>query len=228
MSEGRKPAGRVVVRLIAVAALAGSSAASSLTWAAEPAPPAGTEPTTERIVDPPPRGKPYLQFGVAFAVEGVVSPGPICAVAVDPCILGSGGGVSVRVGWRPMENVYIGGAYEFSAQDTSRLYRLGILQQARAEVREYIPTGHSLAPFVLAGLGVAGYGDEWAVDTWGPTATLGGGLEMELSGRSLIGLSLAYRPTYFHAFVDSSTLSHDAGIAHLLGLELALEAQDVL
>jgi hypothetical protein len=179
-------------------------------------------------VDPPPRGKPSVQFGVAFTVEGVLSPGPVCAVATDPCILGSGGGISVRVGWRPTENVYIGGAYELSKQDPSRLYRLGILQQARAEVRKYIPTGHSIAPFVLAGLGIAGYGDEWAVDTWGPAATLGGGVEIELSGRSLIGLSLAYRPMYLHAFEDSSTLSHNAGIAHLLGVELALEAQDPL
>jgi hypothetical protein len=182
----------------------------------------------EPTIAPPPRGKKYVQFGVAFTVEGVVSPGPVCAVVTDPCILGSGGGISARVGWRPSENVYFGGAYEFSKQDPGRLYRLGILQQARAELREYIPTGHSIAPFILAGLGLAAYGDEWDIDTWGPAATLGVGVEIELSGRSLIGISLAYRPIYLHAFEDSSTLSHDAGIAHLLGLELALEAQDAL
>src|SRR5580692_3957215 len=208
MTYGRKPAGRPLARLIGLA----FAAFSVSSWAAEPAPSAATEPT----VDPPPRGKPYVQFGVAFTVEGVVSPGPICSVPVDPCILGSGGGVSARVGWRPTENVYIGGAYEFSKQDPSRLYRLGILQQARAELREYIPTGHRIAPFILAGLGLAGYGDEWNVDTWGPTASLGAGVEVELSGRSLIGLSLAYRPIYLHAYEDSSTLSHDAGIAHLV------------
>lgn len=220
MTYGRKRARRLLARLIGLAFMAFSAPS----WAAEPAPSVATEPT----VDPPPRGKPYVQFGVAFTVEGVVSPGPICSVPVDPCILGSGGGVSARVGWRPTENVYIGGAYEFSKQDPSRLYRLGILQQARAELREYIPTGHSIAPFILAGLGLAGYGDEWNVDTWGPTASLGAGVEVELSGRSLIGLSLAYRPIYLHAYEDSSTLSHDAGIAHLVGLELALEAQDAL
>jgi hypothetical protein len=212
--------GRVVARLVGLAL----AAASSTSLAAEPAPSAATEPT----IAPPPRGKKYVQFGVAFTVEGVVSPGPVCAVAADPCILGSGGGISARVGWRPTENVYFGGAYEFSKQDPGRLYRLGILQQARAELREYIPTGRSIAPFVLAGLGLAAYGDEWDIDTWGPAATLGVGVEIELSGRSLIGISLAYRPIYLHAFEDSSTLSHDAGIAHLLGLELALEAQDAL
>jgi hypothetical protein len=221
MSDRRRLASRVVASLVGIAL----GALSLPGWAADGA---GASGSFEPSIGPPPRGKQSVQFGVAFTVEGVVSPGPVCAVASDPCILGSGGGISARVGWRPTENVYIGGAYEFSKQDPSRLYKLGILQQARAELREYIPTGHSLAPFVLAGLGLASYGDEWAVATWGPTATLGLGVELELEGRSLIGLSLAYRPVYLRAFEDSSTLSHDAGIAHLIGIELALEAQDAL
>jgi hypothetical protein len=53
-------------------------------------------------------------------------------------------------------------------------------------------------------------------------------VEVELSGKTALGVSLGYRPVYLHAFVDSSTLSHDAGIAHFVGLELALEAQDAL
>jgi len=200
------------------------AAAPSTGRAAEPAPATPAEP----VIVPPPSGKAYIQFGVAFTVEDVMSPGPVCASALDPCILGSGGGISVRVGWRPTENVYLGGAYEFSKQDAGWLYRLGILQQARAEIRWYFPTGRSLVPFMLAGLGVASYGDEWAIDTWGPTATLGAGVEIELSGRALVGLSLAYRPIYLHAFEDSSTISHDAGVAHLVGFELALEAKDAL
>jgi hypothetical protein len=220
MSNGRKPVRRVIACLVGLAIASPPSSGG----AAEPAPAGAAEPA----IVPPPRGKPYIQFGVAFTVEGVVSAGPVCANVLDPCILGSGGGISMRVGWRPTENVYFGGAYEFSKQDPSRLYRLGILQQARAELREYIPTGRSLAPFLLAGLGVAAYGDEWTVDTWGPAATLGGGVEIELSGRALVGLSLAYRPIYLHAFEDSSTISHNAGIAHFVGFELALEAQDAL
>jgi hypothetical protein len=39
-------------------------------------------------------------------------------------------------------------------------------------------------------------------------------------------VSLGYRPTYFHSWVDSSTLSHDGGVAHFIGLEAAVEAQD--
>jgi hypothetical protein len=142
--------------------------------------------------------------------------------------LGSGAGIAIRVGWRPTEDFYLGGAYEFSKQDPNKLYRLGILQQARAELRHYFPNGRSTVPFALVGLGLAAYGNEWTVDTWGPAAALGGGVEVGLSGKTALGVSLGYRPVYLHAFVDSSTLSHDAGIAHFVGLELALEAQDAL
>jgi len=201
---------------------------------AAPAPPEASQvppgatviPTLELPAAPRPHA--HIQYGVAFTVEGVASAGPICADPNNPCILGSGGGVVVRVGWRPTERLYVGGAYGFSKQDPNKLYRLGILQQARAEVRYYLPTGRSVSPFGLIGGGIAGYGNEWLVDTWGPSATLGAGLELELSGGAVLGFSLAYRPIYLQSFVDSSTLSHAAGLAHFVGVELALEAQDVL
>jgi hypothetical protein len=182
----------------------------------------------EGPVPPPAQGKAYVQFGIAFTVEGVASAGPVCASPLDPCILGSGGGISAHAGWRPSETFYLGGAYEFSKQDPGLLYRLGILQQARAEVRRYFPTGHSVVPFLLGELGLCGYGDEWSIDTWGPTGALGAGMEIELSERARVALSLAYRPIYLRAFVDSSTIHHDAGVAHLVGLEVALEAEDAL
>ena len=197
-----------------------------------PAPAAADDPGSRALTEsrprPPPRGQSYLQYGVAFTVEGVASPGPICSETNNPCILGSGAGIAIRVGWRPTEDFYLGGAYEFSKQDPNKLYRLGILQQARAELRHYFPNGRSTAPFALVGLGLAAYGNEWSVDTWGPAAAFGGGVEVELSGKAALGVSLGYRPVYLHAFVDSSTLSHDSGIAHFVGLELALEAQDAL
>jgi hypothetical protein len=246
MSHGRKPLGLGAGLLGAGALLLAASASQS--QAADKAPPSraaasGSAPTSapaptaapgpldgrpEGPVPPPSQGKAYVQFGVAFTVEGVVSAGPVCANALDPCILGSGGGISVHAGWRPTETFYLGGAYEFSKQDPAQLYRLGILQQVRAEVRRYFPTGHSLAPYIQLGLGLCGYGDEWSIDTWGPTAAIGGGIEIELSERALVGLSLAYRPIYLRQFVDSSTLHHDAGVAHLIGFELALEAEDAL
>jgi hypothetical protein len=178
------------------------------------------------IVAPPPSGQGYLQYGVALAAEIVAFAGPACADPVNPCILGSGGGVVARVGWRRSETLYIGGAYEMSKQEPHQLYRLALLQQARAEVRRYFPTGRDASPFILLSAGVGTYGNEWwPIDTFGPSATFGGGLELQL-GRSVLSISLAYRPIYFHSWVDSSRLSHDSGIAHFVGLEAAVEAQD--
>jgi len=183
---------------------------------------------TEAAVKPPTPRRAFIQYGIAFTVEGVASAGPICAGPGNPCILGSGGGIAVRVGWRPTEHLYVGGAYELSKQEPAKLYRLGTLQQARGELREYFPTGHLTTPFALLGAGLAGYGNEWSVDTWGPSATLGGGLEVEVSGGVLLDVLLFYRPIYLQAFVDSSTLSHGAGVAQFVGLELAIEAQEAL
>jgi hypothetical protein len=208
----------------------GSAAASARGDDASAAPAADANAYGNRseLGRPPPRDRSYLQYGVTFAVEGVVSPGPICGDSSNPCILGSGAGVGVRVGWRATERLYIGGAYEFSKQDASTLYLLGILQQARFEIRSYFPTDHSVAPFFLAAAGLTGYGDRWDLATWGPALSLGGGIEIELSGGYVVGVSLAYRPTYLSAFVDSSTLHHDDGVAHLIGLELSLDAQEAL
>jgi hypothetical protein len=178
----------------------------------------------EAAATPPPSQDKYVQYGVGLAAEGVLSAGPVCNGSQN-CILGSGGGLAVRVGWRPANIFYLGGAYEMSKQDPNQLYRLGILQQARFEARRFFPTGKELSPFVLLGAGVSGYGDTWGIDTWGGNATFGGGVEVELGG-PVLEVSLAYRPMYFQAWVDSSHTSHDAGIAHFLGLEVSIEAKD--
>lgn len=176
----------------------------------------------------PPAEHAYLQYGVAFAAEYVASPGPVCARDTDPCILGSGGGIAARVGWRPAREWYAGGAYELTKQDPNKLYRLALLHQLRVEGRRYFTTARETQPFVVLGVGVAGYGNEWSIDTWGPGAAIGAGLELNVAGGTLVSVAVAYRPTYLHAWVDSSTLSHDAGIAHMVSFELMLEAQDRL
>src|SRR5579859_4174952 len=67
---------------------------------------------------PPPLHVTYLQYGVGFTGEFVTTPGPMCpSQAAQPCILGSGGGVAVRVGWRSAGPLYLGGAYELSKQE---------------------------------------------------------------------------------------------------------------
>lgn len=212
-------------RVALTSALLATTGVAGVARAAD-APPAASP---EQVVLPPPSLHAYLQYGVGLAAEAVASAGPICS-NVSNCILGSGGGIAIRAGWRPTEHWYLGGAYEATKQDPNQLYRLGILQQMRFELRRYFPTGKETTPFVLVGAGAHGYGNEWSVDTWGPNGTIGGGLEVELGGPLLpvLEVSLAYRPMYFQAWVDTSTLSHEAGVAHFVALEVSLEAKDTL
>jgi hypothetical protein len=220
--------GRWAHRAVAAACCGMLCAASADAAAADPsvAAPSDKAEVGDPTVGPPDTRRAYLQYGLAFTVEDVLSAGPICPTS--PCILGSGGGIAVRVGFRATERFYVGGTYELSKQEPNKLYLLGILQQVRAEGRWYFPTGNRTTPFVLAGAGLAGYGNEWSVDTWGPSAELGGGLEVQLSGGSLVALSVLYRPIYLRSFVDSSMSQHGAGIAQFFGVELAVEAQDAL
>ncbi|MGH7439167.1 MAG: hypothetical protein ACRENE_26060 [Polyangiaceae bacterium] len=196
------------------------------TQAARADSPASSDDARDPAVGPPDTRRPYIQYGIAFTIEDVLAAGPICSTS--PCILGSGGGIAGRVGFRGSERLYIGGSYELSKQEPNKLYLLGILQQVRGELRTYFPTGNRTTPFLLLGAGLAGYGNEWNVDTWGPSAQIGAGLEIELSGRSLVTVSMLYRPIYFRSFTDTSGLSHGAGIAQFFGVELAVEAQDAL
>jgi hypothetical protein len=195
--------------------------ATPLASAADAAPPSVSESPV-----PPTSQHAYIQYGVALAAEAVASAGTICD-RVDHCIFGDGGGLVARVGWRPSEQIYLGGAYEISKQDPQQLYRLGILQQVRAEGRRFFPTGREVAPFILLGAGLAGYGNEWAIDTWGPTGTLGGGIEVELGG-PVLELSVAYRPMYFHEWVVATTNDLQSGIAHFIGIDVSVEARDTL
>ncbi len=216
-------------KLRAMLAVASASAMIGLALTSTDARGADAPMTTpaESVVAPPPSNLSFIQYGVALAAEIVAFAGPACADPANPCILGSGGGIVARAGWRRSETLYVGGAYEMSKQDPHQLYRLALLQQVRAEMRRYFPTGRELSPFLLLAAGIGTYGNEWLpIDTWGPSATFGVGLELELGG-SVLSVSLAYRPIYFHAWEDSSLLSH-SGIAHFVGLEAAVEAQDTL
>lgn len=190
-----------------------------------------TEPGPRPLADiqnapPPPTNVVYLQYGVAFTAEAVAAPGPICDNINVPCILGPGGGVAVRAGWRGAGALYLGGAYELSKQDPNKLLRLAILQQARAEARYYFSSGRDFEPYGAGGLGVCGYGNEWGIDTWGPAGFLGIGVEGQITRRTVVGIALAYRMLYFQTFTDSSGASRDAGIAQLVGLDLVLEQRD--
>lgn len=199
-----------------------------------PPPPREEDPATRIDVDlekapPPPTNITYFQYGVAFNAEVVGAAGPICdnvAPADADCVLGNGGGITARAGWRSTGALYLGGAYELTKQDPNKLYRIALLQQARVEGRYYLRTHKVTEPYAALGLGVAGYGNEWAVDTWGPAGFVGVGIEYQVTRRTLIGVALAYRLLYFSRFVDTSTANRAPGIAQLVGLELVLEQRD--
>lgn len=213
---------RDVVR-IAVAALV------VFGWAA----PARGADAVERAV-PPPSTFDYLQYGVAFAAETVVSAGDVCPDrAVDPCILGSGGGLAIRAGYRSRGPWYVGGAYESSRHESSNLLRLAILQQLRAESRFYVDQGQRFTPYAAGGGGVALYGSEWSSDTGGITAFLGGGFEFQLSRTAVVGLAAAYRPFLLRGWTDRANQRRadrylGFGLAHVVALELVLEIRDPL
>lgn len=175
---------------------------------------------------PPPTNVVYLQYGVALGAEVVSSAGAICHDGSIPCILGTGGGITVRAGFRSNGPFYFGGAYAFSKQDPNKLFRLAILQQARAEARYYFQTARDIEPYAQLGAGVAGYGNEWSVDTYGPAGSFGGGLEVQVTRRTVVGVAACYRLLLLKSFTDSSGASRDGGIAQFVGLDLVLEQRD--
>ena len=189
----------------------------------------------------------FLQFGLAFTAEFVAAPGPMCSVAgASGCILGTGGGLTLRVGKRFRSPFYLGGSYEFAKMDSAQLYRVGILQQLRAEGRWYLSTRTLVQPYLGAALGIAAYGNLWAFPPLASDATvglamgLGAGIELQLSTYVVMGLSVHYRPILFAQFTDSSEGSnppaqcssdpscHPAGVAHLIGIDLIIETRDPL
>jgi hypothetical protein len=194
---------------------------------------------------PPPNNVEYFQYGVAVALEKLLSGGDVCpapgpatgtgagARTATPCILGSGGGLALRMGYRSRGPWYLGGAYQFTRMDSSNLLRLGILQQLRGEARYYLDRGNRLTPYGTLGFGAAVYGNEWQVSTGGPTLSAGLGLEFQITQSTVIGLAVGYGGFLFHHWTDSTgQVRADEylgfGFAHTLGLELTLELRSPL
>jgi hypothetical protein len=175
----------------------------------------------------------YAQYGVAFVSEtsiasGAACPNPNSGPNVAPCILGSGAGLAFRGGYRSPGPWYIGGAYEFSKMNSSNLYRLGILQQLRAEMRYLPDIGYRTAPYVTWGLGAALYGDEWGVQTAGALAFGGVGVQFEVSRLAVLGIGFVYRPVLLAAWTDTANQRRDTGLAQFLGLDFQLEVRTEL
>lgn len=205
------------------AATASQPTASPPTESEAPAPPAPFQPR------PPPLHVEYLQYGVAIAANMRLASGATCPDDADtPCILGGGGGLAVRGGWRPPGTWYVGGAYEFTSMDSGNLYRLGILQQLRGEVRYLPETGTRVAPYLSAGLGGFGYGNEWGVETGGAVASLGGGVEAEVTRFAVVGVALAYSPMLIAGWTDTANQDRATSLAQFLRLELVFELRSEL
>jgi len=163
-------------------------------------------------------------YGAALTAELLASPGAICPPAASvPCVIGSGGGLGVRAGYRFHFPFYIGGAYEFSKQDAHKSITLAILQQVRGEARYFLPVTGAYVPFVAAGTGVVGYGSAWSIQTYGGTAFVTLGLELELSRTSVMAFMVSYRPIVLLKWRDTAQLDRPTGILSMVGLELALE-----
>jgi hypothetical protein len=215
----------IVLRVSVVAtALAPVGAAAADPPAARPA----ADPAVDRP-KPPPLHVEYAQYGVAFAVESVISPGATCPESSNaPCILGSGGGLTIRGGYRYPGPWYIGGAYAFTKMDSSNLYRLGIFQQLRAEMRFQPDVGYRASPYVQWGFGAVLYGNEWGAETGGGQLFAGLGVEVEVSRLAVVGLGLVYRPTLLASWKDTAGQERPLGVAQFLGIDLILEVRTVL
>jgi hypothetical protein len=182
---------------------------------------------------PPPSSFHYLQYGVAFAAETVASAGDICPSVTAPCILGSGFGPAIRVGYRSRGNWYVGGAYEFSRQDPASLLRLAILQQLRGEARYYLLLGRRMAPYAIGAVGGVLYGNEWGAETGGVGLSLGAGLEYQLSESALLGAALVYRALVLRGWTDGAGVRRadgflGLGLAHLVAIEVTWEPREIL
>lgn len=176
----------------------------------------------------------YLQYGVGIAAESRVHPGDVCpSTAEAPCILGSGGGLAIRVGYRARSPWYVGGAYEFSRQTSANLLRLAILQQIRAESRYYLEPHQKLSPYLFGGGGMVLYGNEFRTETGGITSFLGVGLEFQLSRTTVVGGSFVYRPLLLRGWTDTAGARRadrflGFGLAHFTALELTVEIRSPL
>ena len=191
----------------------------------------GAEPTGDRNYQ---SNSHFLQYGVSVVSENVASAGDICpSNAAVPCIIGSGFGATIRVGYRTRGPWYVGGAYEFSHHDSSNLLRLAILQQARGEARYYIDQGTRLTPYLSAGAGAVIYGNEWGLESGGPLLSLGFGVEYQAGDSAVVGLAIDWRSLVFAKWTDSAGQTRadrwlGLGFGHLITLEFIMEVRNPL
>jgi len=186
-------------------------------------------PKKREIVRPPPLHVESVQYGVAMVFEKDINTGTVCSSAGSaPCILGGTGGLAIRGGYRSAGPWYIGGAYQFAKMDSSNLYRLGIFQQLRVEMRYLPDLGTRTAPYVSWGIGALAYGNEWGVETGGGLLFAGLGVEVELSRTALIGFGAVYRAMLIAGWTDTAGTIRETGVAQFWGAEFLFELRSEL
>lgn len=224
-----RPAGRKLLVLLVMAVVSAPAPGRAQQTQEQPMldpPPHAHRPGRVR---PPPINVDYVQFGVAFTGTVGLNPGPQCPQsAVAPCILGSGGGLAARAGYRSRGPWYFGGVYDFQKLTTNGLMRLGILQNLGGEARYLAQLGLRTEPYLTAGLSAAAFGNEWGFETWGFSMRVGAGFEVQLARTTIIGMSMAYRPVLLMDWTDRAGQARDTGVAHYLGFELVMEAREPL
>jgi hypothetical protein len=185
-------------------------------------------------VRPPPLHVEYAQYGVALHALVNLDAGAMCGRGVNspstapgpaPCILGSGGGLVIRIGYRSPGPWYFGGAYSFAKMDSSNLFRLGIFQQLWAEMRYLPDTGYRVAPFATWGLGGVMYGNEWGAETGGAMLFVGGGFQFEVSRIAVVGIGVSYKPSLIAGWTDTAGYVRPLGVAQFFGLDFQLEVR---
>jgi hypothetical protein len=228
VTDARRSRQIVTAGLIVAAHFVGAPARAQMPDPALPDP--SMPPST-----PPPISAHYLQYGVALTAETVAAAGQVCPRTMNslPCILSGGGGLTVRVGYRSRSAWYLGGAYEFSRQDSANLLRLAILQQLRAELRLYLTRVTRLSPYLGASVGGAIYGNEWGLDTWGAATAFGPGLEFQVTPSIALNVGAMYRQLLLRSWTDGAgqpraTGLLGLGLAHMVSLELGFEIRDPL
>ena len=187
-----------------------------------------------QTVTPPPTSVEYVQYGVSLHTLTLFDGGAVCPEDVPtPCIVGSGGGLGLRMGYRSRGPFYLGAAFQLSRLNSSNLLRMAVLQRLTAEGRYYFDRGNRLTPYLLGGAGAAIYGNEWGADAWGAAFGFGVGVEYQISERTVVTLVPAYQPILFRRFTDSTGLTRAAGplgfgLSHWLAVQVVIEVRDPL
>ncbi|HYP89955.1 MAG TPA: outer membrane beta-barrel protein [Polyangiaceae bacterium] len=211
-------------------ALAGCSAVATIVAS----PPAAAQTAGAPTAAPPPTSVEYVQYGVSLHTLTLLGSGAVCPDgARTPCIVGSGGGLGLRMGYRSRGPFYLGAAFQLSRLNSSNLLRLAILQRLTAEGRYYFDRGNRLTPYLLGGVGGAIYGNEWGASAGGATFSFGVGLEYQISERTMVTLLPTYQPMLFRRFEDSTGQVRAAGplgfgLAHWLAVQIVIEVRDPL